>query len=209
MKNLYYCAIGNLNLSKLEFFYGTAYATKIIRDFMKSGDISTFDDIIDIEVKSKIDGYCDFLLEPQVKKVIENRIPVEMKIYFSEMLFRYIMCEYIENINEAMRLFPDPNPFNIAPTVVIETRAQSDTIEFIFENNFLMGQEKIQQMQNINEYGFSNENKSGGLATNKRLLKKIDPLEKIDILMEKTDIDGIGKFVVKFKIKNINENGNN
>jgi hypothetical protein len=208
MKNLYDCAIKNPNPQKLKFFYDTVYETKAIKDFLKGGDISTLDDIINIEVKSKIDDYCELLLEPQVRKVINNNnISENMRICFSEMLFRYIMCEYIENINEAMRLYPDPNPFGVAPTAVINALPQNDGIEFIFENNFLMGKDDIQKMPSINKFGFSNKNSSGGLPTNKKLLRKIGS-EEISVRMEKTVTDGIGKFVVKFKIKNINENDN-
>jgi hypothetical protein len=202
MKNLYDCAIANSDSEKLEFFYHTVYETRAIREFMKSGNISILNDIIDIEVKSKIDGYCNFLLEPQVKGVMDNKIPDEMRICFSEMLFKYIMCEYIENINEAMRLHPaDPYPFGVPPYVVINAQTKEDgNTEFILENNFLMKDDHIQKMPSINELGFSNENALGGLSTNKKLLKKIGSSE-IDVRMEKTDTDGIGKFVVQVKLK--------
>ena len=200
MKALYTSAIENPDPQKLQFFYNMVYDIKTIRTFMKNGDWSILDDITDIEIKSKIDEYCDFLLEPQVIKAKDNRISNDMTIHFSEMFFRVIMCEYIKNINKAMRLYTDV--LGEAPYIIIKATEQNDNIEFSIENNFIMYEKDTKKMLSINENGYFYQNSSGGLPTNKKMLEKIGS-KKICVKMERTNINGIGKFTVKFQINNI------
>ena len=210
MKALYECAIGNPSSQKLRFHYDTIYDIKTIRDFMKNGDLSILNNndnkIHYIEIKSQIDEYCEFILEPQVKSTMQNNIKDSLTIYFPEIIFRQIMGEYLENINNAVRQFSDT--LGVSPTVTINAEQEDNFTTFTIENNFLMYEERYQKMQKINELGRSIENPLGGLPTNKKLLDKIGS-EQLSVKMEETDIDGIGKFTVKLKIKNIQQNENN
>ncbi|MCL2311333.1 MAG: hypothetical protein FWC41_02420, partial [Firmicutes bacterium] len=187
MKALYECAMENSDKKKLKFFYNQVYDAKEIKDFMKNGD-SVLSDIKNIKLKEKIDEYCDFLLEPIVLRVKDNRVSENMTIYFSEMIFREIICEYLANINDAMRLYIDT--LGIKPYLLINAEPKDHySIVLTIENNFLIDKAKKQTLQSINKQGYLDM--FGGLSANKKLLEKIG-FEKPYVRMDKTDIDGIG-----------------
>jgi hypothetical protein len=202
IKDLYDCAIKNPDINKLYFFYVQVHDTKEIKDFMKNG-VSSLNDITDIILKDKIDEYCRFILEPKVLRIKDNKIGGDLTIHFSEMIFREIVCEYLTNINNAMRLYI--NTLGIEPYVTINAQSENNNIELTIENNFLIKREDIQTLQSINNL---HSNISGGLSVNEKLLEKIGS-DKHSVHFDTTDVDGVGKFTVKFTIKNIIKNDNN
>lgn len=206
MKKLRDCAIENPDRDKLEFHWRTISDIKPIRDFIKCGKFSIFEDIVDLEIKKQIDFYRRFMLSSHLDNIVNNRIDESLQIRFSEMIFRQIMCEYLDNINQAMHNFTDT--LGVGPKVIIDARREEDAIIISIKNNFLMNTEQADKMKSINELGYYVSNSLGGLTTNRKLLMKTG-LEKPEVSMKNTDVDGIGEFIIEFKLKNIVHNENN